>query len=140
MVLFAGSAFAEDFVFKVPVETKNLCPDINNSPPGANKIRVYCKVKANDSSYIGSSYSEATMTNGNMSRTIEIKFNASPGKDPSKAATYECSLSIFYSTEMGPGFAPAEEYMKPNGACPKKPGTLFRTVTNGVIQKRRIRL
>jgi hypothetical protein len=86
--LFAQAA-GEHFTFTVPYATHALGPEIRS-------MRITCSVLgaggADDVIAIADQDFSIPAGGDTGSRTATLRFNASPGKDPSKAVRYRCAM------------------------------------------------
>ena len=93
---FPHMVWAEDFTISVPVKFSNIHEDVD-------KIKVLCVAKSilenGFPTILGNgSVEEDVPENGNLKQTITVKFNASTGKNPADAKSYECSLFVVKAT------------------------------------------
>lgn len=104
-LVFPYTVFAEDFTLNVKVNLGNMHPDVTH-------INVFCKVAngydnvATNSNLIGSKKSNnfKLSADGAINTTVQVKFNADPGKNPPDATNYRCLLNliIITGTEINP--------------------------------------
>jgi hypothetical protein len=87
-----NAVLAEDFTFAVKIDLKNLLPDITD-------IKVGCFVGPDDRFFteflIGSGSTTVSVpTGGSINRTVKVRFDANPGKNPADATHVGCSFSL----------------------------------------------
>lgn len=97
VILFGLPAFAEDFTFNVPVELHNIPKDITY-------WEIYISVSDASGKYVGVVNHYFTISGGEFSGTIPVKFNAYPDKQPGTAKTYiiilQCRKDQYSSYDM----------------------------------------
>jgi len=86
-------AYAKDFTFNVGVNFTNLHPDITT-------VKIVCYAQREQSTgSVGIGTVDLTVpANGEINKTIQVKFNASPGGNPADAKFYLCQMILVAST------------------------------------------
>ena len=111
---------AEDFNFTVPVQVNNLLPEVS-------VIEVKCRVFSEGWNLsIGDDYSSRVPVpdSGNLSTSVNVKFNARPDRDPNDAKEYVCNLKVDEKN------VPNNDYI----IAQPKPGTAVVGEVTGDIQ------
>ncbi len=124
---------AEDFNFTVPVEVKNLLPEVSS-------VGVSCGARSLEypSNFRGGDIGESELIwksvpdTGNRTTTVDVKFDAKPGKDPNDAKKYTCDLRIGARPETGGTVSTIVPNLNYLFAQPK-PGTVFVGQVSGDI-------
>jgi hypothetical protein len=125
---------AEDWIFKVPVKLKNICPEYTG-------FRVYCLVY-NGPNYTyenelgggwGYVYASPSQYKGDVDRVVTVKASHDQGKDPALGTHYKCFLTGTWQNDNTKGRTFEEIYnIKPD--CVYKPGTVFTASYHGPLQ------
>jgi hypothetical protein len=89
LLISSWAVFAEDFTFNVPIELKNL-------PPELNKWILQVGVSDQYGRPIGRG-ELIFNTKGPYVKTVQIKFNADPGKLPADAVKWQAILFAILS-------------------------------------------
>jgi len=131
---------AEDFNFTVPVQVNNLLPEVS-----AIGVKCGARSEALSPNIIGGDIGQSTLysssttdtvpvpDSGNLSTTVNVKFNAKNGKDPNDAKKYVCYLWVIARTVSGSNVStkvPSNNYL----FSQPKPGTEFVGQVSGDIQ------
>jgi len=100
------SALAEEFTITVPIDVRNL-------PPNVNGMLLACWVYSRTGN-IGIGRLRVNISGGNYRGDAVIPFNVSPGQDPATVTSYECAGSFvgeegggtvhYFSSSSGPTF------------------------------------
>jgi hypothetical protein len=88
LVLLGGSSlFGEDFTFNIPYSAHSL-------PPEVQIMRITCRVYDAKGEVIATGDKDIAIPWGGHTgdRTVQLKFNAHPGKKADSAVRYVCSL------------------------------------------------
>jgi hypothetical protein len=130
---FPHAVSAEDFTFNVPVNFSNIHEE-------ADRIMVSCKVfkgqiLSNEGLIGNSAKFEDVPGNGNLNKTIQVKFNAHPNKNRAEADNYECSMSVMRGSS-GSFVRPSNSNFcnspSDDWRCTKE-GTTYKNPTSGPI-------
>jgi len=130
---------AEDFNFSVPVQVNNLLPEVSaiGVKCGARSEGLAPNITGGDigESTLFSSTTTDTVPvpdSGNMSTSINVKFNARNGKDPNDAKKYVCYLWVIAQTDSGSRVSTRASNNNYLFSQPK-PGTTFVGQVSGDI-------
>ncbi len=127
LLILAGvqTVSAEDFTITVPVRVSSLLA-------AAPEINVACAVGAGDTSTanrIGEGMKTVAVDgSGNYSGNVEVKFNASAGRDPFAATHYACYLRLMIGGSTVSPSATAS-----NAAAQPKAGTTLTAISSGTL-------
>jgi hypothetical protein len=131
ILCFSLFSFSADWIFKVPVKLKNICPDLKG-------IRVYCHVFAGPnygaSNQIGGGWESVNpYSNADFNGIVTVDANNHQGKDPMLGTHYKCFLSGDWRGDMSKGTKLSDvKNIKPS--CVNKPGTPFVVDYVGTLQ------
>ena len=119
--LSSAPALATDFTFVVPVTVSHI-------PSDAYQLNIYCQVFDAAMRVVGQQTAGIALTDGAYAGDVTVAFNATAGKDPATAATYDCG-AVFLS-HLNPG----HNYFARVGATtpytfPLEPGASFNVDT-----------
>lgn len=104
LFLISSPLFSADFTFKVPVELKNMCPEME-------KITVHCMVKTGtdfgSGEVVGGTSSGYVMIpqDGNLSTVVTVKVNAQ-FKSASEGNYYRCTSHVWFKDGSSAIFHP----------------------------------
>ena len=84
-----GAVFAEDFTFNIPIELRNLPPELNKWILQASVADQYGRPIGRGELIFN--------TSGPYVKTVQIKFNANPGKLPADAVKWQAILFAILS-------------------------------------------
>jgi hypothetical protein len=133
-LVFPHAVCAEDFTFDLKLELSNLHPDVA-------KIRLYCGASISDAGgMIGDGDLEIDVPPaGGINNTVQLTFNASPGKKLSDAKVWRCDAYFFKqgdNTQSYPRNSTSGECQNSaNDWRCAKPGTPFSMIIAGSLTK-----
>lgn len=87
LCLPVDALLAEDFVFSIPLELRQLMPQVEH-------VMLECVVFNEDEDKIGGAYTLVTPKEGEYLGEAKVAFNADPGMDPNMAVNYRCFLRL----------------------------------------------
>jgi hypothetical protein len=87
LLVFVPIAYSEDFTFNVPVDIKNLHPDLK-------KGAINCTIHNKSKQWIGQSEKYFDIINGSYSGTVVVKFNTTPPSNNVNAYYWACALYL----------------------------------------------
>lgn len=118
-VLAAGAAEAADFTFTVPVNARNLLPEVT-------RVGVTCKVYRGQNT-VAEADSRVTPQNGTVQQTLTVEINVPAGQDKTTVDRYTC---FFYVGTAGSVAMPRScQY----DWCRAKSGTVTSDLQTGSI-------
>lgn len=131
-LVFPHAVSAEDFTFDLKLELSNLHRDVA-------KIRLYCGASISDAGgMIGDGDLEIDVPpDGGINNTVQLTFNASPGKNLSDAKVWRCDAYFFKQGENTQSYprnsTSGECQNSANDFRCAKSGTPFSMIIGGVL-------
>lgn len=87
VVLGAGAAEAADFTFTVPVNARNLMPEVT-------RVGVTCKIYRGQNTVAGGDSPVVTPQNGTVQQTLTVEINVPASQDKTTVDRYTCFFYV----------------------------------------------